>query len=219
MTTIYCQSDSPDRDMRQHGCGPYSALNALRRASGGTWRARGAAGTLSARSALRRSGASMADFRARGLSTPELARSMAAVRASWLRRDLPTQVRMGVRVIDDLLPQVARIGGCALVPVDYGVVQRAGLGRGSYEGGHWVLAHDPDGGMVGIDDPLRRQPTRWPAEVLADAMASFGRRPWGHGRGNAIVVWPWLTWRESYPLVKAQRDAARSALAACEAAR
>jgi uncharacterized lipoprotein len=29
----------------------------------------------------------------------------------------------------------------------------------------------------------------------------------GNGRGEAIVIWPWPTWRDGYGKVKGQRDA------------
>lgn len=197
----YRQLDSRDPAMRSSGCGPYAMVDALVRASDGGWRPDDRDATSAARARLRRSGASAAEFRVRGLTPSEVARSLARVGASRSRPALRSQLRRGVDVAGSLLPQLRRIGGCAVVAVDYGAIQRAGLApdaAGRFSGGHWVTVDDPQGGAVRVADPLRTNLVRWPVDVLVEAMASFGRRPWGHGRGEAIVVWPWLTWRQAY---------------------
>lgn len=215
---VWPQHRFADPDLRAHGCGASAMLAALVRASDGGWRPRGRAGTTSALFRVRASGVAPAEFRARGLTASEVWRSLDAVHATDERMGLRAQVRHGVDVLGDLLPQLARIDGCACVAVDYGVVRRAGLGgRGSYRGGHWVLVGDPGDGHVDVADSLRERLVTWPVDVLADAMASFGARPWGHGRGEAVVVWPWRTWREGYETVRGQRDEARADLAACRA--
>lgn len=235
MTTwVYRQSDATVRALRAHGCGAYTAINGLVRASGGTWRPQGRAGTTSAMVRVDRSGVTDAEFEARGMTSDEVFASLQALVANDLRMDLPVQQRSGVRVRDDLLPQLLEVDGCAAVAVLYGVIQDAGKGVGSFRGGHWVLVHDPDmvNGTIRVADPLRRQLVTWPIALLVDAMGRFGDnrawggrdRSWGDGRGEAIVLWPWRKWRDGYGSVLAQRDAARTqrdvaraALAECQA--
>lgn len=196
----YRQLDSRDPAMRSSGCGPYAMVDALVRASDGGWRPDDRDATSAARARLRRSGASAAEFRVRGLTPSEVARSLARVGASRSRPALRSQLRRGVDVAGSLLPQLRRIGGCAVVAVDYGVIQREGLApaaAGSFDRGHWVMVDDPTD-AVRVADPLRTSVVRWPTDALVEAMASFGTRPWGHGCGEAIVVWPWPTWRQAY---------------------
>lgn len=214
---VYSQSDSTEKALRQHGCGAYTAVNALVRASDGAWRPQGKAGTTSAQVRRERSGVSEREFERRGMTSQEVFVSLVDVRESGQRMNLPVQWRRGVSVRGALLPQLDRTGACAAVPVDYGRVQDARLGVGGYRGGHWVLVDAPDDGRVRVADPLRDRIVTWPIDVLVDAMEHFGTRPWLRGRGEAIVVWPWQTWKEGYGAMKAQRDALKVALAACEA--
>lgn len=220
---VYPQGDFHSPDLRSNGCGAASSIAALVRASDGAWKPATDDGTAAARYRVARSGATPAQFRTRGLTPTEVFRSLSAVRPSDARMNLPVQLRRGVAVRQALLPQLRRIGGGALVAVDYGVAQDAGLGVGSFRGGHWVFVDDPDD-EVRVADPLRHAITRWPVDVLVEGMERFGTRPWGNGRGDAVVVWPWLTWRDAYPVMKASRDKARrerdqaqAALALCQA--
>lgn len=221
---VYPQGEFTTSSLRKHGCGPASMVAALVRASDGTWAPKGKGGTTSARVRLERSGASATEFNARGLTPSQVFRSMQGVRASDERMDLPVQWRHGVDVTGQLLPQLRRIGGGAIVAVDYSRIQRAGCGQGSYQGDHWVFVDDPDAGTVRVADPIRDRLVRWPIDVLVDGMERFGTRPWLHGRGEAIVVWPWLTWRQGHSAQSAalkasqnEAKALRAALEACEA--
>lgn len=211
---VYPQGDFTTHSLRAHGCGLASCLAALVRASDGTWTPKGKGGSTSARVRKQRSGVSSRDFNARGLTPSEVYRSMLDVRASDERLDLPVQWRHGVHVTGQLLPQIKRIGGGAIVAVDYSRIQKAGVGVGSYQGDHWVYVDDPQDrmGNIRVADPLRDKLDWWPISVLVDGMEHFGTRPWLLGRGEAIVVWPWLTWRQGYAVIRAR-------LAACEASK
>jgi hypothetical protein len=223
VTRIHRQSDSRDPDIRAHGCGAVSGVNALELMSGGAWRSDDF--TASANVRVERSGVTQALFRKRGLTSVELAKSMHSVQASDERMDVDVQHRRGVDVKGALLPQLASAHAGALVAVLYGVVQDANKGVGSFRGGHWVFVYGPDlaAGTVKVADPLRRETTTWSVNLLADAMDRFGdKRPagaddsWNEGRGEAIVVWPWLDWRQGYKVVDAKLDIARNALTAAK---
>ena len=224
MTDVCSQLASTSKALRQRGCGPYAMVAALREASGYRWSPTPAAhGTASASARVRRSGIGSA-FDRRGLRPSEVFASMRAIVATDVRMDVPVQHRSGVRV-SDMLEQLRRIGGVAIVAVDYRIVQAAGLGVTRFQGFHWVTVLGEDGTDVIVADPLRRQTTRWPTSVLTKAMERFGTRPWLFGRGEAIVVWPWRTWRQGYAAKAAEARAAtneatalRKALDACEAA-
>ncbi|MFN8521080.1 MAG: hypothetical protein U0667_17220 [Chloroflexota bacterium] len=224
MTDVYCQLLFTTKALRRRGCGAAASLQALHAQSEGGWRAKGKAGTTSARIRVTRSGIGR-EFAKRGLRPAEVFASMQAIVATDVRMDVPVQHRSGVRV-DDLLAQLRRIGGVAIVAVDYSVVQDAGRGVTSFQGMHWVTVLGEDGAEVIVADPLRRQTTRWPTSLLRHAMERFGKRPWLGGRGEAIVVWPWRTWRQGYASKSAEAKAAsneaaalRKALAACEASK
>lgn len=206
--TFYSQRDSDDRNLRAHGCGAYAALNALVWATGGSWESSDPTG--SARYRVKASKVSDADFNRRGLTASELAESMRAVSASSTRMDLPVQRRSGVNVAGDLIPQLINDGSGAMVAVDYGVVQDGGKGVGSFRGGHWVFVHDPTSTSITVRDPLRRQAVTWPISLLATAMERFGSKPWLNGRGEAIVIRKWQTWRQGYAAMKLSRDSARA---------
>ena len=229
---VYRQSDATTRALRAHGCGAYTAVNGLVRASRGTWRPKGRDATSSARARVDRSGVTDAEFAARGMTSDEVYASLVGVIASDLRMDLPVQQWSGIDVRDELLPKLIEVDGCAAVAVLYGVVQDAGKGVGSFRKGHWVLIDDPTDRDVRVADPLRRQLVRWPIDLLEDAMGRFGDnrawggkdRSWGDGRGEAVILWPWRKWRDGYGSVLAQRntartqrDVARAALAECQA--
>lgn len=215
MTRIICQSDYTDAQLRSHGCGAASVDNALMAASDGGWRPTDP--TASARIRVARSGATPARFRARGLTSTEVYQSLAAVTASDVRMDVPLKRYRGGDV-RTMLAKRAEVGGVLVIAVRYGVIQDAGHGVGRFRLGHWVDVLDQDGDRVVIADPLRRQTTRWPVSVLVDAAESFGTRPWGDGRGEAILVYPWLTWRQGYAGMRVKRDAALKAKDAAVAA-
>lgn len=195
---VWSQTAFTTQALRQHGCGAAVAIQALVEMSDGRWRPSGRGGTMSAHVRVQRSGVTDAEFRTRGLTSTELYRSLDAVAADDVRMALRVKQYRGVDVRKVLLPRIDAIGGCAAVAVSYGTVQDAGLGVGSYRLGHWVLVSDPDHGSVAVADPLRTRVVRWDIGVLVEAMGRFGRHPWGDGRGEAILVWPWRTWREAY---------------------
>lgn len=222
MTDVYCQLLFTTKALRRRGCGAAASLQALHAQSEGGWRAKGKAGTTSARIRVTRSGIGR-EFAKRGLRPAEVFASMQAIVATDVRMDVPVQHRSGVRV-DDLLAQLRRIGGVAIVAVDYSVVQDAGRGVTSFQGMHWVTVLGEDGAEVIVADPLRRQTTHWPTSLLRHAMERFGKRPWLGGRGEAIVVYPWRTWRQGHALVTDRLEASERALrrtaaqlAACQA--
>lgn len=223
MTAIHSQLASTSKALRQRGCGPYSCVNALVAASGGQWAPKPAThATSSANARVARSGIGKA-FSKRGLRPSEVFASMQAVVATDVRMDVPVQHRSGVKVTA-LLEQLRRTGSVAIVAVDYATVQAAGKGVTSFRGFHWVTVLDEVGSEVVVADPLRRRTVRWPTSLLAKAMERFGTRPWLLGRGEAIVVGPWRTWRQGYAgkaaeakAAKNEADALRKALAACEA--
>lgn len=219
-----CQRDFTDAALRAHGCGLATAENMLIKNSAGTWRPQGKGGTTSARVRLDRSGATMAEFRARGITASELFASMDAVKASDVRMELPVQRHRGTRV-RDMLAKMVEAKGSLAVAVSYRVVQQAGKGYGTYQGFHWVLVVGVVGDDVVVVDPLRRQTIKWPVSLLVEAAERFGAKPWGDGRGEGVLGWPWLTWKDGYATAKGQRDSARkqrdvavAALAASEAA-
>lgn len=53
-------------------------------------------------------------------------------------------------------------------------------------------------------------------KVLADAAAAFGSKPWGNGRGEAIVVNEWPTYRTLMQRARVQRDGYRGQLSVTE---
>lgn len=223
MPDVYSQLRSTSKALRQRGCGPYSCVNALVAASGGAWDPKPVThATTSANARVARSGIGR-EFAKRGLRPAEVFASMQAIVATEVRMDVPVQHRSGVRV-DDLLAQLRRIKGVAIVAVAYSVIQAAGKGVTSFQGMHWVTVLGEDGEDVIVADPLRRQTVRWPTSLLRRSMERFGARPWMGGRGEAIVVWPWRTWRQGYAAKSAEATAAkneakalRKALEACEA--
>ncbi len=228
---VYRQSDSPNADLRAHGCGAYACINGMHRVSGGTWKPKGNAGTGSALYRVRKSGVTDAQFRARGMTSTEVWTSLDAIGGSKERLALPVKRYRGVDVDSVLLPKVSQVGGWAACAVLYGVIQDAGKGIGSFRLGHWVLVGDPRNGTVAVADSLRRQEVRWDIDLLVRAMERFGDAPgptdnsWGNGRGEAVLLYPWQTWRQGYGTVKAQRDLARKQrdealddLAECQAA-
>lgn len=233
MTSIHRQTDATDASIRAHGCGPVSCCNALEEASDGDWRAKGKAGTDSALARVRASGATSVEFNARGLTSAEMYASLRAVAATDYRMDLPLKRYQGGDV-KAMLRKRREVGGVLVIAVLYGVAQDAGVGVGSFRLGHWVCAYGEtgfdDGDRVTVADPLRRQTVAWDVRTLVKAAERFGDAPgpadnsWGNGRGEAILVYPWRTWRQGYATQTAALsastkalDATRKALAACQA--
>jgi hypothetical protein len=201
------QSDSDNADLRAHGCGPFSMLAALDWATDGDFPPQGRARIDAVALAMfQRSGATLAQFRERGLTLDECQRAWQTFPHAD-RAPFVMQRRRGVSVVGQLLPQLATGRCVAVVPVRYGAVQDADLGVGSWREGHYVLVFDPRDDSVGVADPLRRRVVRWPVRVLVKAMESFGSNPWLRGRGEAGVITasPSLLTR-----VRTQRDAARA---------
>lgn len=219
-----CQRDFTDAVLRAHGCGLAVALSMLVKNSAGTWKPATKDATSAAKVRLDRSGATMAEFKARGLTAAELFASLDAVKASDVRMELPVQRHRGTKV-RDMLAKMVEVKGSLAVAVYYRVVQEAGKGYGTYQGFHWVLVVGVVGDDVVVVDPLRRTTIKWPVSLLVKAAERFGSKPWGDGRGEGVLGWPWVSWKDGHATVKAQRDAARrqrdvavAALAASEAA-
>lgn len=203
-----CQLDLRDPDLRGHGCTLASLAWLARWATDGEAVPKGAEERYVAR-LLDLSGVSLADFRDRGTKLDEAETAYEAL--TFEGRVRPQMRRMrGGSVRDDLLPAL-RSGSWAVVAVDYGEVQDAGKGVGSFRGGHAVVVGDPRDGSVAVMDPLRREAVRWPVALLERAMETFGRDPWGGGRGEAGIVERAMTILE---LRTQQRDQALADLAA-----
>lgn len=205
------QQDMDTAVLRGSGCGPTTAINALIHASRGGWRPKDQSDA--ARYRIDRSGVTRAEFRARGLTPDELYRSLDAVKASEVRMDIPVKAYHGVLVRSVLLPRIRDTKGCAAVAVRNKVLADAGRSPfPTFRTGHWGLVTEwhPADDEVSFVDAGRRRAIRLSVDLLVEAMEQFGKNPWGRGRGEAILVWPWQTWRTGYAVVRAQ-------LAACEA--
>lgn len=193
-----CQYDFHDGDLRSHGCTIASSTYLARMASDGE-----AAKDPDAFAAKLRdlSGTSLADFRARGTTLDEAESAFEGVRFDGR---VPPAMRKyhGGSIRDDLLPALAKPRTWALVCVNYGAVQDAGKGVGSFRGGHAVVAGEPSNGAVTIADPLRRQLVNWPVGLLEHAAETFGDRPWLNGRGEFGIVGYAPTWQEQVQALK-----------------
>lgn len=197
-----CQYDFRDRDLRSHGC-TLASLTYLARemADGDAW-----VDPESFASRLQKaSGVSLATFRDRGTKFSEGRTAYESVRFEG-RVPPRLALQRGIDVRAGLLPML-QAGRLAMVAVNYGVVQDAGKGVGSFRGGHAVVVGQPDGVHVDVADPLRRDLVRWRVDLLVRAMETFGAKPWGNGRGEAAVPLPVPTWLEQ---ARAQRDKARA---------
>lgn len=216
MTRVYSQRDATG-DLAAHGCGLYAAIALIAHVTDGEEAPTSQrAADKEADLLFRDSGVSRADFRRRGLTPSEVRRMLGRQRLDC-RPAIPVRHRSGVAIATDLAESLTG-GTGALVAVRYGVVQDAGLGVTSYRGGHWVAAWSArSDGTVTIADPLRRSTTRWPVKVLRDAAAAFGKKPWGNGRGEAVVVDAWPTYRDLMYRARGQRDAAKARVAELEA--
>lgn len=190
-------------DIRKHGCGVISTLTALVHA--GLPRPIKPDLDKVVWSLLRGSGETLAGFREDGISLDQAA---AAIRAASHpdRPEWRIQRRRGVKVtaLRDQLRDEA--GACAIVAIRRGVIVKAGKAKG-FMGGHAIVIAYRDERRAWVTDSLRKTVTSWTWDLLADAMDSFGARPWGNGRGEALVVWPNPTYLVR---ARAQRDAARA---------
>lgn len=201
-----CQRLFRDADLRGHGCTLASLTYGAREVSEGH-----AVEDVEAYTARLQSlsGVSLATFRDRGTTLTEA--KVAYEQAPGFGSRVPPRLRLmrGGSVRGDILPEL-HAGRIAIVAVNYGVVQDAGKGIGSFRGGHAVVAGEPEDAHVTVADPLREELVRWRIDLLVRAMETFGRRPWGGGRGEAGIFLPTPTWLERRT---EQLAAAREALA------
>jgi hypothetical protein len=212
MRNPVCQYDFGDADLRGHGCAIAS----------GTWLAREATEgdatngtTLTAYAhKLRELAVPLETFRARGTTMSELERAYEAAPGFAGRVGPQMRLMRGVNIRDTLLPILKANRTWASVAVNYGVIQDAGKGIGSFRGGHNVVIAEPSASAVRVVDPLRRAIVTWPIDLLVKAMETFGSNPWMNGRGEAGVVEYAMTTLE---LRTQQRDEALAALQKSEA--
>lgn len=216
MTRVWSQRDATG-DLAAHGCGLFAAISLITRVTDGAETPTSQrAANVEAGNLLADSGVSLADFRKRGLTPSEVRRMLGRQRLDC-RPAIPVRRRSGVAIATDLVGSLTA-GAGALVAVRYSVVQDARLGVTSYRGGHWVACWDPrSDGTITVADPLRRSTTRWPVKVLRDAAAAFGSKPWGNGRGEAVVVDAWPTYQQLMRKARGQRDGFKARVAELEA--
>jgi hypothetical protein len=186
MRNPVCQYDFGDADLRGHGCAIAS----------GTWLAREATEgdatngtTLTAYAhKLRELAVPLADFKLRGTTMLELEKGYEAAPGFAGRIGPQMRLMRGVNIRDTLLPLLKADRTWASVAVNYGVIQDAGKGIGSFRGGHNVVIAEPSSTAFRVVDPLRRAIVTWPIDLLVKAMETFGGNPWLNGRGEAGVV-------------------------------
>lgn len=203
---IVCQRLFDDPDLRAHGCCLASLTYiAGEMTEGKAWRD---PETYVARLRVL-SGVPLATFRERGTTITEA--QTAYLKAPGFEGRAKPRMRLmrGVDVRGDLLPALTS-GRLALVAVNYGAIQDAKLGVGTFRGGHAIVVGPRIGDRVPVADPLRQKIVNWPVDLLVRAMETFGKRPWGGGRGEAAVAYPSVTKLE---LRTRQRDDARRELA------
>ena len=198
-----CQYDFRDADLRSHGCTLASLAYAAREVTdGAAWTdPEHFAGRLQ-----RLSGVSLATFRDRGTTLTEGKRAYEQAPGFEGRVAPRLALQRGIDVREQLLPML-REGRIAVVAVNYGKVQDGGKGVGSFRGGHAVTIGEPEDQHLTVADPLRRELVRWRVSLLVEAMETFGKKPWGNGRGEAAVPLPSPTFLER---AIAQRDRARA---------
>lgn len=215
-------------DLRQHGCGAATASNMLIKNSGGKWVPQGKNGAASAAIRVERSGVTTAEFRQRGLTTDEMIRTLEAVDSSDERMALTIKWYKGADVRDVILPRMVAAKGCAAVPIKNRVLVDAGKSPfPTFFGGHWLLLTALIGSEVAYVDPGTGKVAKMPVSLLVKAMERFGDnrdagladKSWGRGRGNAVIGYPWLTWRDGYGDMKGQRDKATKERDAARSAR
>lgn len=203
---IVCQRLFKDGDLRRHGCTLASlTFIAGEMTDGKAWRD---PETYTARLRVL-SGVPIATFLERGTTITEA--QAAYLKAPGFENRVKPRMRLmrGVDVRAELLPTLTG-GRQALVAVNYGVIQDAELGIGSFRGGHAVVVGPRIADRVPVADPLRQRIVNWPVDLLVRAMETFGKKPWGGGRGEAAVAYPSVTKLE---LRTRERDAARRDLA------
>jgi hypothetical protein len=212
MKPPYRQSASLDPTLRAHGCTLFSTLYLQREESGGDISPDTQPAIDEHVRGLRDdAGVTMAQFLARGTTLTEADK---AYEAQPFPDRLPPLMRLmhGVDVRDELLP-ILREGHLALVAVNYGKVQDAGKGVGTFRGGHAIVVGEPESGMVTVADPLRSVLVKWPVDLLVKAMETFGEKPWGNGRGEAGVAYPSPTYKAAYAAAASDLKAAKATLA------
>lgn len=208
-----CQRDLRDDDLAAHGC-VIASLAWVRREAGGE-----PISEAGMRSLLRASGASLREFRERGIMLGEAQTAQSVAYASGLRTPPLSRRVLGGTVRADLLPDI-EAGAWALVWVDYAIVQDAGRGVGTFRGRHGVVYASVAGTRMTVIDPLRRQVTEWPLDLAIRAAEGFGSKR----RLNALVVRRSPTWEQEAGRLRglastrtAQRDTARARVAELEA--
>lgn len=208
------------RDLRKHGCVVLSGVSALIHA--GMKRPKDL--DAFAWDLFERSGETLAGFRKDGLSLDQLQRAIKAT-PSGDRVPWRTQRRRGVKVATDLRDQLREHrDAVAVVSIDRGVIVKAGRATG-YRRDHGIVIWYRSDQKAGVADSLIPGEVRlWEWSLLADAMDSFGDRPWRGGRGEALVMWPSPTWaseveryRDLMTRARGQRDAAKARVAELEA--
>jgi hypothetical protein len=211
MRNPVCQYDFTDADLRGHGCAIASDTWLAREATEGD-ATKGTSLTAYATKLRELAGMSLETFRARGTTMTELERAYEAAPGFAGRVAPQMRLMRGVNIRDTLLPILKANRTWASVAVNYGVIQDAGKGIGSFRGGHNVVIAEPSSTAVRVVDPLRRTLVTWPIDLLVKAMETFGSNPWLNGRGEAGVVEYAMTTLE---LRTKQRDDALDALANC----
>lgn len=197
-----CQLGFLNADLRGHGCTLASLTYSAREMSdGAAWvDAEQFTATMQ-----KLSGVPLATFRDRGTTLTE-GRVAYEQAPGFEGRVKPRMaLQRGILVRSQLLPMLQE-GRIAVVAVNYGQIQDAGKGVGSFRGGHAVVVGEPEDTHVTVADPLRRDLVRWRIDLLVRAMESFGKKPWLNGRGEAAVPLPSPTFLEQRTR---QRDAAR----------
>lgn len=216
----YDQTSSRFRaDLRKHGCVVFAGLSALDHAGYDVPKdVDDAAWDL-----FERSGESIAGFRKDGLSLDQLARAITAT-PSGDRLPWRIQRRRGVKVMTDLRDQLREHpDAVAVVCIRRSIIVKAGRATG-YRGDHGILIGFDSDEKALVSDSLLPNVRKWEWSLLADAMDSFGSKPWGGGRGEALVVWTSPTWksevaryRDLMQRARSQRDTAKARVAELEA--
>jgi hypothetical protein len=206
------QQDFSTKSLRAHGCGAAAMENALRKASGGAYQSRNI--SSAARFRIRQAGATPAEFNARGLTSREIFASLQAVVSTDVRMDLSVKAYHGGRMTD-MLAKMREVDGVLLVAVKNKVLVKAGKTQfKTFNGGHWGVVTSWDGGPNVHWIAGEKSPILLPVSLLSDAADQFGDKrdigladdSWGDGRGEAILVGRWRTWKSGYADMKKQRD-------------
>jgi hypothetical protein len=222
------------RSLQQHGCGLATGINAMIAASGGKWRP-GDDGTAFAKVLKARSGVTDAEFNARGVTSRELFTALGAT-----ADDNPEWMPLGIKayhggLMTEMLDKMEEVGGVLLVAIRNKVLAKAGKSPfPGFNGGHWgVVVGRTGSGLADWVDAGRTTLIKLPVGLLTEAAGQFGDKrdvglsddSWGDGRGEAILVYPWLTWEAGYSRMKKreaiaiqQRDKARKDLAEAQTA-